>query len=160
MFISLQYYSQFFDVDTSTVLMRCRAALFPRANFLDLLDGNPDLYGPFWIATTVVAILFLSGTISWKLTGNAGKESDGKTWGAYDWGLLSGAAGLIYGYTCKRTNSLQVGLGWRSTKFFASCDTDHPLLHPPLPSSDEHNSPRAPYPVWLQQLDLDLRRSD
>jgi hypothetical protein len=101
MFVSLQYYSQFFDVDTTTVLARCRAALFPRANFLDLLDGNPDLYGPFWIATTVVAILFLAGTISWKLTGNAGKEADGKTWGAYDWGLLSGAAGLIYGYTCR-----------------------------------------------------------
>ena len=58
------FYAQFFDVDTSAVLSRCWAALFPRANFLDVLEGNPDLYGPFWIATTVVLILFLGGTIS------------------------------------------------------------------------------------------------
>ncbi|GAO15738.1 hypothetical protein UVI_02043330 [Ustilaginoidea virens] len=61
---SVSFYSQFFDVDTSAVLQRCWAALFPRANFLDVLEGNPDLYGPFWIATTVVLILFLGGTIS------------------------------------------------------------------------------------------------
>ncbi|RAL66111.1 hypothetical protein DID88_005782 [Monilinia fructigena] len=74
---SLHFYSQFFDVDTSSVLARCWAALYPRANFLDVLEGNPDLYGPFWIATT--------------------KRGEGRF--AYDFGLLSGAAGLIYGYT-------------------------------------------------------------
>src|SRR5690606_39286806 len=61
---TLSFYAQFFDVDTTSVLHRCGAALFPRANFLDVLEGNPDLYGPFWIATTVVLILFLGGTIS------------------------------------------------------------------------------------------------
>ncbi|AEO55423.1 hypothetical protein MYCTH_2299238 [Thermothelomyces thermophilus ATCC 42464] len=90
---TLSFYAQFFDVDTTSVLHRCGAALFPRANFLDVLEGNPDLYGPFWIATTVVLILFLGGTISAYLA-SAGKGSF-----AYDFGLLSGAAGLIYGYT-------------------------------------------------------------
>ena len=61
---TIGFYAQFFDVDTTAVLSRCWAALFPRANFLDVLEGNPDLYGPFWIATTVVLILFLGGTIS------------------------------------------------------------------------------------------------
>lgn len=61
---SMGFYAQFFDVDTSAVLNRCFAALYPRSNFLDVLEGNPDLYGPFWIATTVVLILFLGGTIS------------------------------------------------------------------------------------------------
>jgi hypothetical protein len=78
-------------VDTAEVLRRCRAALWPRAPFLDVLDANPDLYGPFWIATSVVAILFLAGTVSWKI-GGGGREG-------FDWGLLSGSAGLIYGYT-------------------------------------------------------------
>ncbi|KHN97882.1 Yip1 domain family [Metarhizium album ARSEF 1941] len=87
------FYSQFFDVDTSAVLSRCWAALYPRANFLDVLEGNPDLYGPFWIATTVVLILFLGGTISdWLST-------RGTTQFAYDFRLLSGAAGLVYGFT-------------------------------------------------------------
>lgn len=90
---SMQFYAQFFDVDTSAVLSRCWAALFPRANFLDVLEGNPDLYGPFWIATTVVLILFLGGTISQYLS------TTGKSQFAYDFRLLSGAAGLIYGYT-------------------------------------------------------------
>ena len=81
---TLSFYAQFFDVDTSSVLSRCWAALFPRANFLDVLEGNPDLYGPIWIATTVVFILFLGGTISQYLaaTGNGPF--------VYDFTLLSG----------------------------------------------------------------------
>ena len=90
---SISFYAQFFDVDTSTVLNRCTAALYPRTNFLDILDGNPDLYGPFWIATTVVVILFLTGTISSYLA------HEGKDHFEYDFKLLSGAAGLVYGYT-------------------------------------------------------------
>ncbi|POS78562.1 hypothetical protein DHEL01_v203059 [Diaporthe helianthi] len=90
---SMNFYAQFFDVDTSAVLQRCWAALFPRANFLDVLEGNPDLYGPFWIATTVVFILFLGGTISQYLA-TTGQEPF-----VYDFKLLSGAAGLVYGYT-------------------------------------------------------------
>ncbi|KAI3317459.1 Yip1-domain-containing protein [Xylariaceae sp. AK1471] len=90
---TLSFYAQFFDVDTSSVLARCWAALWPRANFLDVLEGNPDLYGPFWIATTVILILFLCGTIGQYLARVEGEPF------AYDFELLSGAAGLIYGYT-------------------------------------------------------------
>ncbi|KAK3065150.1 hypothetical protein LTR53_018276, partial [Teratosphaeriaceae sp. CCFEE 6253] len=61
---SLGFYQQFFDMDTTQISNRCLYTLYPRQNFLDVLDGNPDLYGPFWIATTVVVILFLTGTIS------------------------------------------------------------------------------------------------
>jgi protein YIPF1/2 len=112
---SIQFYAQFFDVDTSDVLKRCQTAIFPRANFLDVLEGRPDLYGPFWIATTVVLILFMTGTMSDYL----GHKGEGHY--EYDFGKLSGkfssvqvaynimgnanmvvhtgAAGLIYGYT-------------------------------------------------------------
>jgi hypothetical protein len=106
---SISFYQQFFDVDTNQILARCRAALYPRQNFLDVLEGNPDLYGPFWIATTVVVILFLTGTISQYLA------STGKEHFAYDFRLLSGAAGLIYGYT------LFIPLGlWGVLKWFGS----------------------------------------
>lgn len=81
---TLSFYAQFFDVDTSSVLSRCWAALYPRANFLDVLEGNPDLYGPIWIATTVVFILFLGGTIS-KYLAETGSEHF-----VYDFKLLSG----------------------------------------------------------------------
>lgn len=106
---SLSFYAQFFDVDTSTVLSRCTAALYPRTNFLDILDGNPDLYGPFWIATTVVVILFLTGTISQYLSRQHKDHFE------YDFKLLSGAAGLVYGYT------FVVPLGfWAVLKWFGA----------------------------------------
>ena len=81
---TLSFYAQFFDVDTGEVLRRCSTAIFPRANFLDVLEGNPDLYGPFWIATTVIVILFLTGTISQYLS----RKGEGHF--AYDFRLLSG----------------------------------------------------------------------
>lgn len=80
---------------------------------MDVLDGNPDLYGPFWIATTVVVILFLTGTINSYLayTGSSHFE--------YNFQLLSGAAGLIYGYT------IFVPLGlWLLLKWFGSQSAD------------------------------------
>lgn len=106
---SIAFYQQFFDVDTNQILLRCRSALFPRQNFLDIMEGNPDLYGPFWIATTVVVILFLTGTISQYLA------FTGKTHFAYDFRLLSGAAGLVYGYTAIIPLAL-----WGILKWFGS----------------------------------------
>ncbi|KAI9868828.1 MAG: hypothetical protein M1813_004679 [Trichoglossum hirsutum] len=106
---TLSFYSQFFDVDTNEVLRRCGAAIYPRANFLDVLEGNPDLYGPFWIATTVVVILFLTGTISQYLAREKGKHFE------YDFKLLSGSAGLIYGYT----GVIPIAL-WGILKWFGS----------------------------------------
>ncbi|KAL8887892.1 MAG: hypothetical protein Q9215_004593 [Flavoplaca cf. flavocitrina] len=106
---TLSFYAQFFAVDTSHVLHRCFSALVPRRPFLDILDGNPDLYGPFWIATTVVFILFLTGTISQYLASHHDKAF------VYNFKLLSGAAGLIYGYTAIVPIAL-----WGLLKWFGS----------------------------------------
>lgn len=95
------------------MLRRCTAALYPRSNFLDVLDGNPDLYGPFWIATTVVVILFLTGTVSQYLAREHDKHFE------YDFRLLSGAAGLIYGYT----GVLPIAL-WGALRWFGSSSAD------------------------------------
>lgn len=93
-------------MDTNEVLRRCAAALYPRSNFLDVLEGNADLYGPFWIATTVVVILFLTGTISQYLANRDEKHFE------YDFTLLSGAAGLVYGYTGVVPVALWAALRW------------------------------------------------
>lgn len=71
-----------------------------------MLEGNPDLYGPVWIATTVVVILFLTGTISQYL-GQQGKDHF-----AYDFKLLSGGAGMVYGYTGLVPTALWAVLKW------------------------------------------------
>lgn len=108
---SLDFYARFFDVDTSEVLRRCWAALFPKSNFLDLLEGNPDLYGPLWITTTVVLILFLSSTIQGFL---ANSQDIAYT---YNFDLLSGAAGLMYGYSILVPTSL-----WGVLRYYG-CET-------------------------------------
>jgi len=74
-----------------------------------VLEGNPDLYGPFWISTTVVMILFLTGTISQYLSRKGAGHFE------YDFTLLSGAAGLIYGYT----GVIPIAL-WGILKWFGS----------------------------------------
>lgn len=112
-FWTLSYYARYFDVDTNEVFRRCTATLYPRSNFLDVLDGNPDLYGPFWIATTVAVILFLTGTISQYLA----RSSKGHF--EYDFRLLSGAAGLMYGYT----GVIPIAL-WGALRWFGSTSAD------------------------------------
>ena len=54
-FWTITYYQPLFDVDTVQVLNRIKSALLPRPRgaFFELVAANPDLYGPFWIATTV-----------------------------------------------------------------------------------------------------------
>lgn len=106
-FLSFEYYAWYFDVETRDVMTRCLAALFPIGNrpFFEHDDyadqeaglvssGNADLYGPFWICTTVVFMLFFSSTLLGVMfTAWQGGRFE------YQFGLLTGAAGLMYGYT-------------------------------------------------------------
>lgn len=114
---SIQYYSQYFDIDTIQVIRRCLIALnpFTSAKFFasfseDDIDYNsaslaagasaatfdvpPDLYGPFWIATTVIFALFFSSS----LTGVFYATYKGTKY-EYQFDLLTGAATILYSYT-------------------------------------------------------------
>lgn len=53
----------YFDVDTSDVAWRCGNTLLGplRSNFLDTTHDQPDLYGPFWIATTLIFVTAVAG---------------------------------------------------------------------------------------------------
>ncbi|KAK9383829.1 uncharacterized protein V2V93DRAFT_362824 [Kockiozyma suomiensis] len=91
---SIRFYQQFFDVETGDVTRRCLYALYPRVSFLETIGDNPDLYGPFWIASTVIVVLFFSSTIAGAIASHvAGVRYE------YNFGLLSAAAALMYGYT-------------------------------------------------------------
>lgn len=58
---SLQYFLPYFNVTTATVLGRLLKALkpFSASDFFD--DSQPDLYAPFWISTTLIVLLTVSG---------------------------------------------------------------------------------------------------
>ncbi|RUS15316.1 hypothetical protein BC938DRAFT_476996 [Jimgerdemannia flammicorona] len=105
---SLEYYTKFFDVDTQQVVDRCIKSLYPIDNFSEVLGGNPDLYGPFWISKTVIFVLFVTSSMAGSLAAKMG----GKTY-SYDYGLLSYAVFVIYLY----------GFGtpllvWAATKYY------------------------------------------
>jgi len=61
---SLDYYKVFFNVGTKDVASRLVRSLLPfRSNFY-ARGEVPDLYGPFWIVTTLVVILAITGNFA------------------------------------------------------------------------------------------------
>ncbi|KAG0492945.1 hypothetical protein HPP92_006015 [Vanilla planifolia] len=87
-------YKAYFDVDTSDVLERIRESLIPfKTSFTELTANNPDLYGPFWICTTLI---FAAASIGTFVTYLAHKFQK-KEWD-YDINLVTWSAGLFYGY--------------------------------------------------------------
>jgi hypothetical protein len=104
---SFAFYSDLFDVDTKQVLGRCLLALnpFSQARFFAASgsegiigsgygEEKPDLYGPFWISTTVIFALFFSSS----LTGVFYSMYKGVNY-EYKFEVLSGAAMILYSYT-------------------------------------------------------------
>jgi len=80
-FLSFEYYQSFFDVETHHVLSRIQSSILLnwQNNFVKTqLRPNPDLYGPFWIAATLVFAIAINGNFSSlvkKYSENLGKNS-------------------------------------------------------------------------------------
>ncbi|KAL8171723.1 hypothetical protein V2J09_023527 [Rumex salicifolius] len=87
-------YKPYFDVDTSDVMERIKESLFPfKGSFTEMISNNPDLYGPFWICTTLI---FVAASIGTFVTYVAHKLQN-KEWD-YDINVVTWSAGLFYGY--------------------------------------------------------------
>ncbi|KAI7831433.1 hypothetical protein BC939DRAFT_437000 [Gamsiella multidivaricata] len=110
---SVQYYSKFFDVDTAQVMERCMASIIPKGKFLDVMEGGPDLYGPFWIATTVIFVLFVTSSIAESISAHMSSTPY-----SYDFRQLTFAFGTIYMYAF-----LVPAMIWGATKYFG-CQPD------------------------------------
>jgi len=66
-FWTFEYYQQFFEVDTMDVVRRLMGSMVPRpgANYLQTtIRPNPDLYGPLWVAITLVFTTGVCGNAS------------------------------------------------------------------------------------------------
>jgi len=96
-FWTVEYYARYFNIDTPQVLDRMLKAVYPlrpgAETFLETISPNPDMYGPFWLATTVILLLFvgssLAGSVSAHLSGNPY---------TYDFAILSFAVFVVYIY--------------------------------------------------------------
>lgn len=67
-FFQIEYYQQFFNIDTNDVVERIVNSMIPNRatpSYLKTkLEVNPDLYGPFWITTTLIFTIAISGNIA------------------------------------------------------------------------------------------------
>lgn len=55
----------YFDIKTEDIKQRLQASLNPfNRKFLDLYKEKPDLYGPFWILSTLVVVFTISGNLA------------------------------------------------------------------------------------------------
>lgn len=100
---SLKFYATYFDVDTKDVLRRALLALSPftsRQVFLFHTDDNPDpaspdLYGPFWITSSVIFFLFFASSVTGLIVSSFVRHTSYE----YRFDLLTGAASMLYTYT-------------------------------------------------------------
>ncbi|KAG2402311.1 uncharacterized protein HKW66_Vig0235070 [Vigna angularis] len=91
---SLSTYKPYFDIDTIDVLDRIKDSLYPfNGAFKEKTASNPDLYGPFWICTTLI---FVAASIGTFVTYIAHKLKH-QEWN-YDINVVTWSAGLFYGY--------------------------------------------------------------
>ncbi|KAH8919642.1 Yip1-domain-containing protein [Atractiella rhizophila] len=112
--LDLESYTGYFDVDTQSVLARCTATFLPpyHSNYLsEVLEERPDLYGPFWVPTTVAFVLFVTVSLSTSVQAyNSGVEG----W-TYDFGGLSLGIATLYTYAL----GVPVVL-WAAMRYWAS----------------------------------------
>jgi len=93
-FFALEAYSAWFDIDTMTVLERCWKTMYPIEDYVEVvLNGQPDLYGPFWVPTTLIFTLFLSSSLSSSIAAYLAEQPY-----SYDFTRLSVAVSIVYGY--------------------------------------------------------------
>ncbi|TRY78413.1 hypothetical protein TCAL_07843 [Tigriopus californicus] len=114
-FWSLAFYQRFFDVDTHEVQQRIVAAMIPRPqkHFLhDVLQDNPDLYGPFWICITLVISVAVTGNLaSYLQTALQGGDFQ---W-HYDFHKITMAATAVFSYAWLVPAGLYGFLWWTAS---------------------------------------------
>ena len=65
-FWQVEYYQKYFNVSTTDVISRIVGSMVPtlsRNYLINRIRPNPDMYGPFWICTTLIFTIAISGNI-------------------------------------------------------------------------------------------------
>ena len=67
---NITFLQKYFDIDTEEIKERLISSLIPlNSRFYNLIEKKPDLYGPFWIFTTLIFIISVSGSMTKYLQG-------------------------------------------------------------------------------------------
>ncbi|GFO10811.1 protein yipf [Plakobranchus ocellatus] len=113
-FWTFAYYQQFFDVETAQVGQRIVGSMVPKpgSNYLiHQIRPNPDLYGPFWICTTLVFTTAIAGNLA-NYFSMAGKAYHWQ----YDFHKVTFAATAIFSYWWLVPLILWGVLWWRGSQ--------------------------------------------
>lgn len=87
-YFSIEYWQTYFEINQYELLDRLKILTDPKQLVIfEEIKKKPELYGPFWIATSLIFCLFIFGNLS-----ATGQQS------SYDYEILSKAVTAIYGY--------------------------------------------------------------
>lgn len=63
-FWTIEFYQPYFNVDLQDILKRMLGSVtFFRTDFLESIKDKADLYGPFWIITTLLVVMVITSNI-------------------------------------------------------------------------------------------------
>lgn len=130
-FWSIEYYQQFFNVDTFMVMDRIASAIIPKrapSTYLkSQIGANPDLYGPIWIVITLIFSIAISGNIA-----NYLQNANSNYHWHYNFHLVSYAATAIIIYACLVPLALWAAFKWSLKPVNADLETDTTSYTPGL----------------------------
>jgi hypothetical protein len=62
---NMSFLQSYFDIETDDIIKRLLASLIPcNKNFINIVEKKPDLYGPFWIYTTLILTIASCGSLT------------------------------------------------------------------------------------------------
>jgi hypothetical protein len=72
---NISFLQQYFDINSDEIISRLKSSLIPtNKQFLSMIESKPDLYGPFWIYTTLIFVIAASGSLTKYLHGVTNEE--------------------------------------------------------------------------------------
>jgi len=72
---NIDFLKPYFDITTDELKERLIHSLIPfNPKFYDISQKNPDLYGPFWIYTTLIFVIAASGSLTKQLNGDSSDQ--------------------------------------------------------------------------------------
>jgi protein YIPF1/2 len=104
------YYQKYFDVDTMDVAKRLFETVVPRTSFFEVVGDNADLYGTFWVPTTLIFLMAATGNFATYL--DKAWDGEGDEWQYDFWYVVIGAAS-IYAYVLLMPLALWGIFKWR-----------------------------------------------
>ena len=86
-------FGKYFDVEFNDIKQKIKGSLIPfNKSFYQSIETNSDLYGPFWIFTTIIFLIALIGNISSYM------HSEDKDKFVYDYNHVPHSIFIIYGF--------------------------------------------------------------